>query len=289
MMAFSSFGQGFYINVGAGYGFSNAAGSIGSDYTHSETGLTPRNTGESYTLVKGSFGAGLNLGLSAGYAFNEHVSAELGFSMLMGSSYDVTSTFTYSFDTTMVGAFSHHESSVDKTTYKGSMIRITPSIKITGGDADASIRPYARIGIVLGLSGKVTATSTGNSSFSETLMTSETHVSEGTEEYTGGMATGLSGSLGVLYKLSETMALYGEINMVGQSWAPTTGTITKSTYDGVDELATMKTNQKSFTYSDTYSVPTSINEGSPSPGLKTYVPFSSFGIAIGLHMSFGSK
>ena len=253
--------QGFMLNAGLGYGMNAVSSMLGDEQT------IPSSGGTSHKLVKGSFGSGLNFGIGAGYMFNENIGAEIGFNYLMGSKTTITSTDASSSPTV-----------TNKDVWSAKMIRIIPSIVITAGDG--KIRPYAKVGLVMGMGGKLTDDATS---------TDGTNNAEQVDEYTGGTAIGFASSLGIHIGLSDNLMIFGELGMVGQAWAPKKDMVTKSTLNGTDVLGTMTTSQKETDFSDSYTDPTSPNPGAPSQSLKFYVPMSSFGVNVGIHMAFGGK
>jgi outer membrane protein with beta-barrel domain len=276
-ISINSNAQNFYLGLGLGIGLNASSQTIGDDYTSTSTGSSLTTTDQN---VKGSFGAGMNYGGMVGYKISEHVSAELGVSYLSGSAIQITS------NTTDVGNYS--VSSTRNMT--GSMLRIIPSVKISG--KQNIFTPYIRMGLVIGLSPSVTITNDSTDSYTnifQTPPTTDTVISQ-TTKLSGGISIGFMGALGLNYKLSNVISIYAEVEMIGQTYAPTTGEMTVNTKDGVDQLSGMTTSQKQTNYVDSYST-TIINNSIPSTQLKFYEPFSSWGFHLGIQFTFmgGSK
>lgn len=270
-VSLNSNAQGFYINAGLGYGFNAASQVIGTNYTKTTDGSG--NTTTTTTNVKGSYAAGLNFGAIFGYMFNEHISGEIGINYLSGSTTTTTNSHTDS-----------ASSDVFTMGTKATMLRIIPAIKISG--EPGTVTPYLKAGLVLGLSGKITNTVNGTST---TLGTSDVYA--GTEEYTGGTSIGFMGAVGIDYKLSDMFSIYGEIGMIGATWAPTVMNVTAYTINGVDQLAQNNTSEKQTTFSSSTTTSSNVNPspGSPTQSLQSFEPFSSWGINIGVHLTFVGK
>src|SRR5829696_7523138 len=74
-----------YAGINIGYGAGWPAYALGTSTT-----ITP--SGTTYTLEKGSYGQGLNFGITGGYMFNKNVGVELGVSYLVGSKKEFTNS-----------------------------------------------------------------------------------------------------------------------------------------------------------------------------------------------------
>ena len=90
-----------------------------------------------------------------------------------------------------------------------------------------------------------------------------------------------------MYKLNETLSLFGELSIQNLNYAPTNGEVTVYTKNGVDKLSSLTTLQKEIEYLDDYTL------DSASPLTSTQVqkqkkvnyPFSSFNINLGIRYS----
>ena len=253
--------QGLYVKLQPGYGFGMASGDFGSNSVSTTSISGTITTNE---LVSSSFGKGFNLGLNIGYMLGEHVGIELGIGYNFGGSIELTSQNIN--PTTNV---------TNTDTYSSHQFRLNPALVITTGGTEG-LSPYAKFGLVLGLGTKVT---------DEWKTTA--NASTQTVEFTGGMPLGLNGAFGVNYHLSSSMAIYGELEVISMSYAPSTKTITASTDNaGVNDLSSYTI--KEWTLVDKTTSNTAIV--TPSTEQQTFhVPFSSFGINVGIRMSFGGK
>lgn len=251
--------QNVYFGVGGGY----ATGLASQTMTFNETGFT--NNEHFYETVKGTYGKGINFGMFAGYMFNPNISAEFGISYLAG------------------GKTKRHyvkeSSGIEDLVLSAKMIRITPSLRMTAGDG--KMKPYMRIGMVVGVAGKITE----NDTWTDTGCNCGN--SETTWEYTGGVSFGATSAFGGNYTINEKISLFGELNFIAQSWAPEKGLMTKSMFNGADELPNKTTNQKEIDFVKSYTTTSPTNTSAPTTQMKNYSSFSSIGINIGLTYSFG--
>jgi len=265
----NTFAQGLYVNAGAGYGFPAACYLMDDDYVihYDENGSS-----WDYEIVKGSgsFGKGLQAGAIIGYMFNPNIGAELGISYLLGGK--IKSKDEYQ---------SGYSSSIYESTMSGKMLRFTPALKMTAGNGN--IKPYMRIGFVVGIAGKIkseqTETSTGD--FKSTI-------TEGEREFTGGISLGFAGALGADFMLSDNIGLFAEMGVITQSYAPKKGEITKYTVNGEDKLDEMTTSEREIEFLDSYTYTSgSDDDDSPTKTLKMYFPFSSVGVNVGVRIALG--
>ncbi len=251
--------QSFFVEVDAGYGFSNASQEIDYNSVTNDNGTT---TSWSDELIAGSFGKGINMGLNLGYMFNENFGAGLNMNYLMGATYE----FSYSY--TAVG----YNSSTTGT-YKANMTRIMPSLIVQGS---GEIAPYARLGIVLGMGSKVVYDEDYSNSNGDT----EKYIYEVNE----GLAMGTSAEVGVNVKFSENLSFIACLRGVNMNWSPNHGVLTTYNVNGIDVLPLLTTRDKEAVYLDEVSgtSPSTPNESQPDEQLRFYLPFSSIGFNIGV-------
>ncbi len=223
-----------YITVGGGYNLAAGQDVISTNVTSS---------GEEN--VYGSYGKGLSVGTGFGFMFGKHIGGELGVSYKTFSTYEST----YS-DNGLYG----------KKEDKGSMLRLIPAIKVTGGE---KIKPYAKFGIVVGVSPKIEEVIT----FSGSVL-SET----GTIKYSGGSSVGFMGAMGVDLGITDMFGFYFELNSINQTWAPDKAVMTST-----------------FSSSGTINFVDNLPDNADNEELKVFFPFSSFGINAGIILKFGGK
>lgn len=252
----SVFSQGAYVNVNAGYNFQMGSSEVVGLYNYSEN--SNRETEEQ---IHTSLGKGLNFGAAFGYMFTENIGAELGASYLLGSKTKASDTYSN-------GSTTDYEISAN-------MLRINPSIVIAAGGE--KLKPYAKVGVVFGF-GSVKYNMTDKDAGDTEIMTMKLN---------GGVAIGLTSSLGATFDLSDKLALFGELNMINLSYAPTKGEMTEYTYNGADELSSLTTSEKEIEFVDSvtydYNNPSSSSE--PNKVLKERLPFGSLGLNVGVRFN----
>ena len=250
-----------YVSINGCYGLVSASN---SQYASTTVYSGSPTTHESFNST-GSFGKGLQFGATVGYFFTENIGAELNVGYLIGEK--ITHT-----ETDSRGLFQEEKSSAK-------MLRLTPSIKIQVGKKN--IKPYMRFGLVIGLAPNITISYLLNIPNAKNPLTEESD-----RTMSGGTSIGFSAGVGVKYKLNERIGVFGEFSLVSQAWAPKKAVFTKSIINGVDELPSLTISQKEVEYVDPYVQGIS-NPNEPSKSLKTYMPFSSIGINVGLQIAIG--
>lgn len=265
--------QGVYMGIDGGYGFAAGKQSLIDDY---KTTVTSTSTSQTVTSHPFSLGKGINTGLYAGYMFNKNVGAELGVAYLIGSK----NVFTDE----NINTSAFPSSSKTEMTWKGKMIRLVPTIRMTAGEK--KLHPYIKAGLIIGVGGKVyDDTHTQNTSTSGSSVTDESW------EYYGGMSWGFHGGIGLNYMVSDKIGIFAEAAGNYQNFAMKKGSMTKYTVDGVDQMSSLDTYEKETEFVDSYtydsSTPPNVNQ--PDKSSKFFMPFSSIGINLGLHISLGGK
>ncbi|MFN3446946.1 MAG: hypothetical protein ACK44D_14505 [Bacteroidia bacterium] len=216
--------------------------------------------GTSYSIPKGngSYGRGIQFGGALGVFVGKNISTELEFSYLKSDE----QTTTYN---TPNGKM--------EDAINASMVRLTPSIRISTGGEKVSL--YTRIGWVCALNTNLKVAAIEN--FNNTKYESE-------YESTGGFSQGFMGALGSNFMISDKVEFYTELAFIAQSWAPNKSTLTKYQVNGNSYLGALTQYSKEVEYVDSYTPPSSINYDESEKRLKEYLPFSSIGINIGLRI-----
>jgi len=268
LFATNSHAQGIYFNIGGGYGLPAAPNLISTtEYSITDNG---NSMTYNYKLLKGggSFGKGIQTDAKVGYMFTENFGAELGIGYLAGSK-----------STSKTQGTSTNQTATYEQTMSGSMIRITPALRFSAGHGN--VRPYARTGLVIGMGAKVKSMEKSNESNNGMSILGEVE-----SEFSGGLSIGFACGVGVNCRMSNKLGIYAELGVIAQSWAPKKSVITKSVYDGVDELPYMSTSDKETEYVTSYTeTDTNTDTSSPTKSLKMNLPFSSAGINVGVHIS----
>jgi outer membrane protein W len=232
-------------------------------------------TTSTYEQAKINLGKGINFGAAFGYMFNDHIGAELGLGYFLGSKSSFTQELINEID----------PSNVETTTLMGEIyanqFRINPSLVISTDFKD--FVPYAKFGVILGMGTKVVETYSDKkyNQFDDNIE----------QEFTskGGIAFGVSASLGALYKINKKTGIYLELASTAMNYSPKTRELTAYTINGDNELndyiylQTSETEYvKDLTFSDT-------SEDDPTqttlaPQIK--YPMSSFTLNLGIRFSF---
>jgi opacity protein-like surface antigen len=251
-----------YINIGIGYGAPALRELVAVDYNDNGTNTT-------YTGVYSSFGQGLTPGFTFGWKFNPNVGMEFGYGYLLGRK--ITSNIN-----DVQGA--NTETGTEEMWARMHQIMIGGRVCKSEG----SLQPYMRVGALIGIGGQVFSemeTTTTGPAFSSSY--------HRIEEFNQGVALGFTGGLGVHYHTSDMFAIFIEANMNAQNWSPKHSEITTLHVDGVDQLGNMSIRDKETEYVKEYTTQSPPNDGQPDQDLRFFLPFSSIGIAAGLHFYFG--
>lgn len=279
--------QGAYVNLNFGYNFSLNS----MDFTRSNKIMPPANGSSTslitstdttwarhYEGVSGSLGKGITFGVAFGFMFGDNVGAELGLSKLMGS------TIETRFEDSHVDLVSPTNSFSDISTSKisGSMLHINPSIVLSTGKTEG-LNLYGKFGLVIGVGSILVE--------KKWVQTNSTKTTTNEREWKmdGGMALGFSAAIGTNYSFNEKMSLFGELNMISMTYAPSKGELTKWTNDGVDMLVGATIRQKETEYLDSYDISSEDNfptESMPQQSIKTPYSFGSLGVKIGIRYAF---
>ncbi len=229
--------SGFFVRVNGGYGFEGIDAVQGQDLTAT-----------SATNIYGSSAPGLNLGIGVGYMFNKFVGIDLGVYYTFGKE-KFTEVVQEDLPLGLVGGsteFTVLEASIfQKYTNRTTQLRITPALIVRGGDG--KIAPYARVGLVIPVAGKTSTTVDG------TLTTSEIPTNIGgipipgfdsgvslvgtvdaEAETSGSFSVGFDASLGLDYRITNTISIFGEVNMTALTIRSKETNVSK--YDGVYSL-----------------------------------------------------
>jgi outer membrane protein W len=250
----ASYAQKSYFSFGAGYGFKAGSQNF-ANFNNADIG----NNSITYEQINLSLGRGLNAGASFGYFFNDNVGLDLGVNYLLGSKTMATDDY--------VGGKT-------EITYSGNMIRLNPSLILRA--KSGKLNPYVHFGFIAGV-GSI------HSGFKDIDMGDVMLIKI---KLNGGIALGLSSAVGVDYKLNDKVALFGEINAVNMSYAPSYGKAIEASYNGVDALPDMTTSDKEFEFLNSYTETTATPPDSqPTKALKQKYPFSSVGLNLGLRIA----
>ncbi|MBS1586550.1 MAG: hypothetical protein JSS82_13505 [Bacteroidetes bacterium] len=225
----------------------------------SQSGVTNNNT---FTQPqRASYMSGIQLRLAAGHMFNDYVGFELGAQTNVASgSYklDIARNLT-----------APYGSAVQATTSTKLPTLITPAVVIqnTYDRVDA----FAKFGLAIPILGNITTTAktTGKpgdeaSTYNSTAITKPQFF------------IGLYGGVGGTIHISESVKLFGELDVTALSLYAKETTITQYTVNGEDRLNTIPESQRTITYN------TRDAQGNAIP--KYVLPYSTFGFVGGISL-----
>ncbi|MBC7777269.1 MAG: hypothetical protein H7246_17685, partial [Phycisphaerae bacterium] len=159
--------------------------------------------------------------------------------------------------------------------YKGNMFWISPTLVFNLNKK--KIAPYAFVGFMVGIAGKITVQRESRSN--NELFESKTIYSKGT-------ALGISSGLGLkIYpEKKDQWGIFIEAKLISSSYGPKRSERVQRTINGVDMLSTLSVNEKITIYKDKYSVDHSIIPAPSEPAIysRNFYPFSSLGLNIGV-------
>lgn len=216
-----------YLRGGFGYGLSLGSSRIATS-TNSVSSVT------SYEELYGSYGEGFTLGAAFGLPLYSHIKGELGISYTIGTSFKEN-------DMTPQGLITRVST--------GSLFSVTPSVLVTTQIGE--VEPFARVGCIIGI---------------PTLKIEESGYDNDKEEYSGNIALGFTGGLGVIIPLRGKLSFCGELSFTNIAWGPNEYTYTNwpSGETGTVQL------KESFNENEQNT------EGAPS------IPFGTIGVTVGL-------
>jgi hypothetical protein len=246
----------------AGYGFPVPGQYIGSNSTYDATS-TP-NTRD-YDGVYGSMADGIRAGGEFGYALNECIELGLGVRYEASSEIELTQSSIYT---------TYRTTGVRTSTLTG--IAFAPGL--TYALPGEVYRPYARVSGRFGMPTQVT-----KYSYSTTGTGSEYNYEI---EYTGGVAWGFGGGLGIEYKLSPALSLLGEVVSESWTWAPEESEYTTYVREGEDVLSEMNASERRTKYVDSYFDDGTTDTTTASKQIRSPKTFSAVSVNIGLKYRF---
>jgi len=260
LLSLSSSGQKYYAGFNAGYNLPFASQNIASK-------IDNELLQSSSLVVKGSLGQGINASGYGGLHLNKNLSFELGASYLYGSRFD--------------GYFNKDTSFIQSSNISAYMVRLLPALRISGGEN--KLKYFIRFGAVLRLA------STINVQNNYTDLT-QNITSSTNWKYRHGLSIGVCASLGIAYEIKPNTFFSVELENMNQSWAPAEARVSEHTVNGVDQSTTLNESQKRTVFVKEFSIENNyFSTWEPRTQLKQYFPFSSIGLKVGLHFTFGTK
>lgn len=247
----------FYIAAHGGYNLI-VSGTRGLDLLSVGSGVpmyTVDRMGESIETVPYSFGKGANVGINLGYMFTPNIGVELGADYLLGAKNKFRSVI---------------DGQSSELAMHSKMIQLRPTMVVSGGGT--KINPYAKVGVVLGIGGKI---------ISEYAAISSGNTEEVELERSKGFAFGFTGAGGVDFIINDKISIFSEIGFTGLSFSPEKGEVTKVVVNGEDRLPLLSVQQTQFVYLNNAN-PSAGTANEPQQAPRSSYNFNSMGITMGV-------
>lgn len=278
--------QGLYLDFNVGYGLGFPGTVLGQESHTDIINLEQNATTEN---IVGSIGQGLHLQLTPGYMFNEHIGVELGLNYFLGAK--VTLNNATSNITVDALGINKADYSSNEQIAQSNQFRVIPSLIVSTGTSN-TLSGYAKAGIVIPVAGKTTVTQ--NAVDAEVDGTGITRdIIKAEIESKGAFSLGFRGAIGLNYKLSDRLSIFGEVYGILLNIKSKSRTINSYTFNGVDALAAMTTYDKETSYvkeltnsSNNKGYNPNASDGQPKEDLFSKTSFSQTGIEIGVKFNF---
>lgn len=277
-MAFLSSVNAQSFKFSVGYGLPWLSQQIGTNTSSTySTALDPETQMEvprvtnASKIVKGSFGAGLNVSGAFGYTLSENIGLELGISYSAGKEYRVASNYT----DIRLDVFK--SSTYESETSKSRAVLFAPLLKFI--THKRNLTPYFLIGPVFG---KINFNRTMVRSIEENdFLTTEVR----NTKYKGGISVGLRGAVGASVILNRKFSVFSEIMFTGMNYYPKQSEIVRYTINGEDRITSLTENSRKTLYVksvDNDSDNASDYVNAPGKAVRSALSMSSVGANIGL-------
>lgn len=212
--------QGAYVSLRAGYAVDATSEVQGTEFKQNADGTFTMDN------VYGTTGGGANIGLGLGYMISEHFGVELGVGYFMSAKDEQSSSELIPVNITdPIPVSGNIESSTTETTYSR-QLRIAPALVVSGGSE--GLKPYARFGIVLPVTGTTTREIRNNQELDQTLAGFLGLAGYGElkgsvkadAEVKGAFSVGFQSAIGVNYAISDAddgmgLSVFGELEYTG--------------------------------------------------------------------------
>lgn len=250
--------QGGSVAVNIGYGLGTPSEVLGTD-------SQPGNE----TNIYGTYGSGLNFGITPGYMLTEHFGMEIGLNYFMGTE-------------VMNGKYTNSDGTYESYV-KSNQFRILPNLVVSSGGDVMSV--YAKVGLVLPVTG--TTFSRAEDSGAGALSGFGTAATFKAETK-GQFSLGYSGAIGGNYNLSDNLSLFAELSGNYLRIKGKSTSYTEYTVAGQDVLGVMPTYMKEIEYEDEVN-PLLDPSDTPSAARKELAPknnYSAIFLNIGIKFNF---
>lgn len=282
--------QGFYLDFNVGYGVCLPKNVLGQEIHNSQVNF--KTTSETKNLM-GSLGKGLNLQLTPGYMINNHIGIELGINYFMGGK-EVMNSITTSIDNPAKGsikAIKDDNYEMREDVAHSNQLRISPALYLSTG-FDEKISGYAKLGIIMPVYGSTMVNSTEVSA----LNIGGKITKENKEMYTevnGAPSFGFKGAIGLNYRISDNLSVFGEIHALSLNIKTKSRKTTSYKVDGVEVIDKLPAYSTQIEYveelnkeSNNKDYNTNYDLDRPLQDIYSKTSFSQFGIQIGVKYNF---
>ncbi len=234
-------------------------------------------TSEYQEIGWSSLGQGMQLGLKAGYFFNDNLGFELGVDYFMSyegviADVDVPTAANINY--------------VNYVTAKSTQLRLIPQLVIK---TDMGI--YSRFGVVIPVMGQTTVVSHEEDIVMTPGPTKQTTDSELT--YKGKFSYGFAGAIGYQFAISDNLSIFGELQYTGLTIKGATSELVAYSVNDVDQLSALPEYAVNTNYVDKLDASSNNSDFNDTPDLtkaqdklRSSTVYSSYGINLGITMSF---
>lgn len=213
--------QGFYMDASVGYGFGSPTTNFGVK-TYQDFTNPMNNTTEN---LYGTLGNGINVALTPGYFFNDHIGVELGLQGYFGMKSRIEETTT------------NDKKIYDFKEARTTQFRVIPSLVVSSGNSK-KFSVFAKAGIIMPIVGATygyNESSEANSTLAGITGGAVTHVKREIETVTkGNFTVGFRGAIGVNYKVNDKIAIFAEVQHTSLTIKPKTRKVESYKSNGVD-------------------------------------------------------
>jgi hypothetical protein len=246
------------MGFSAGYGFPVASQNISMNL---DIGINQSTK----SILKGSFGQGINLNCFYGLLVAKNVSLEANFSFIRSNPINSV----YIKDT----------SYQEKLFLQARMLKVSPVFRFNIPDQFM----YFKVGPLFRLAGNIIATYQFNDYLNNSVTDSDWR-------YSHGFSIGGFAAIGLNRTLNEHFVIFGEAAVNVQSWAPKKGNVVAYKVNGTDMIETLNVAQKQTNFVANYTDHYHSKSGwEPSTELKQYFPFSNAALMVGIQYNFLHK
>jgi hypothetical protein len=217
-------------------------------------------------VINGSLGRGLRLGIGVGYPVCDRLDFNMDAFFFQGCDYRESSRYTASM---FSSSYCYTQSIHGLNLAPSVILRANPVQRVT---------PYGEFGAILPV-------------YTRLMFETDIKSTSQPDRVEYGMTSpkfqvGLYAGVGANYKLRGDLGLSAQLNFYNQTFTPDHSEVTKYTEGGEDKTSQLTVNQKETDYVKNYTYSTTFDPTKPNTSLAESLPYSSFGLSIGLTYKF---